>query len=71
MQKNVRPIGHSEEHMVFAVDDDAQYQVGDVLYGVPYHICPTIALHERVSIVENNQLVKHWETLARNRKITV
>jgi D-serine deaminase-like pyridoxal phosphate-dependent protein len=69
--KNMRPIGHSEEHMVFAVDDEAQFEVGDVLYGVPYHICPTIALHEKVSIVENNRLAKYWETLARNRKITI
>lgn len=69
--KNLQPIGHSEEHMVLSVEDDSQLQVGDVLYGVPYHICPTIALHDKTAIVEDHRLVKYWETLSRNRKITV
>lgn len=69
--KDLQPIGHSEEHMVFAVKDDAQFKVGDVLYGVPYHVCPTVALHDKANIVEGNRLVKYWETVARNRRITI
>ena len=69
--KNLHPIGHSEEHMVFSADDCSKFQVGDVLYGVPYHVCPTVALHDQTAIVENNRLVKYWQTLSRNRRITV
>jgi D-serine deaminase-like pyridoxal phosphate-dependent protein len=69
--KKLEPIGHSEEHMVFSVTDDAEFEVGDVLYGVPYHVCPTVALHDKANIVENNRIVKYWETLARNRRITI
>ena len=69
--KNLQPIGHSEEHMVFSVEDDSNFEVGDVLYGVPYHVCPTVALHDKAYIIENNRLAKYWETLARNRKITI
>ena len=69
--KNLQPIGHSEEHMVFSVKDDEQFQVGDILYGIPYHICPTVALYDKTTIVENHRVVKHWETTARNRRITV
>lgn len=65
------PTGHSEEHMVFNVDDNKSYSIGDVLYGVPYHVCPTIALHDRVAVVEGHTLSGYWTTLARNRKITV
>jgi len=68
---NLKPIGHSEEHMVFNVEDGKEYNVGDVLYGVPYHICPTVALHDRAAIVENNNVVEYWNTLSRNRKITI
>jgi D-serine deaminase-like pyridoxal phosphate-dependent protein len=68
---NLKPIGHSEEHMVLQVEDDKEFQVGDVLYGVPYHVCPTVALHDQSAIVENHLVVKYWETLSRNRRITV
>ena len=68
---NLRPIGHSEEHMVLQVDNGEEFQVGDILYGIPYHVCPTVALHDRSAIVENNMFVKHWETSSRNRRITV
>jgi D-serine deaminase-like pyridoxal phosphate-dependent protein len=69
--KDLQPIGHSEEHMVFAVKDGEQFQIGDILYGIPYHICPTVALYDKTTIVENRRVVKHWETTARNRRITV
>jgi len=68
---NLKPIGHSEEHMVLRVEDEHDYKVGDVLYGVPYHVCPTVALHDQTAIVENHAVVKYWETLSRNRRITV
>jgi D-serine deaminase-like pyridoxal phosphate-dependent protein len=68
---NLTPIGHSEEHMVLRVEDENDFKVGDVLYGVPYHVCPTVALHDQTAIVENNAVVKYWETLSRNRRITV
>ncbi|HMG92159.1 MAG TPA: D-TA family PLP-dependent enzyme [Chryseolinea sp.] len=68
---NLTPIGHSEEHMVFKVAEGKSYEVGDVLYGVPFHICPTVALHERAAVVENNQLTGYWNNVSRNRKITI
>jgi D-threonine aldolase len=68
---HLKPIGHSEEHMVLQVEGEKEFKVGDILYGVPYHVCPTIALHDQTAIVENHSLVKYWETLSRNRRITV
>lgn len=63
------PVGHSEEHMVLKVDNNRSYTIGDVLYGVPYHICPTVALHDRVAVVQGHRITDHWTTLARNRVI--
>ncbi|MEP6681813.1 MAG: D-TA family PLP-dependent enzyme, partial [Parafilimonas sp.] len=45
--ENIQPIGQSEEHLVLKVDDAPAYKIGDILFGIPYHICPTVALYER------------------------
>ena len=67
----LQPVGHSEEHMVFKTSAEKKYNVGDVLYGVPYHVCPTVALHDVVYPVVNNRVKENWNTLARKRKITL
>ncbi len=64
-------IGQSEEHLVAEAPLDHRYEIGDVLYGLPYHICPTVALYERALIVENSKVVDEWKIIARDRKIDV
>ncbi|MFZ1369202.1 MAG: D-TA family PLP-dependent enzyme [Ferruginibacter sp.] len=64
-------ISQSEEHLVLESDAANQFAIGDVLYGIPYHICPTVALYESVHIVENSQVIGTWKTLARDRKISI
>jgi D-threonine aldolase len=68
---NVQFVGHSEEHLVLKTDDDSRHEIGDVLYGIPYHVCPTIALYERSAVAENGEVTDWWITTSRNRKITV
>ena len=63
--------GQSEEHLVADVDDDKEYNVGDVLYGLPYHICPTVALYERGLTVEDGKVSGEWKIVARDRKINI
>ena len=53
------------------VQDASKYKVGDVWYGVPVHICPTVALYDNALIVNNNKVVDEWEVVARKRKITI
>ena len=69
--EDAEPIGQSEEHLVVKVPDASVYKVGDVLYGVPVHICPTVALYDRAIVIENNKAVDEWRVIARDRKITV
>jgi len=45
--------------------------VGDVLYGVPYHICPTVNLYDDVSVIKNHKKVATWEITARKRKLEI
>ena len=64
-------IGHSEEHLIATAQANHQYKCGDVLYGLPYHICPTVALYERALVVEQNEVKKEWLTIARDRRISI
>lgn len=64
-------VSQSEEHLVLAAAKDHHYKVGDVFYGIPYHICPTCALYESALVSENQQIVDEWPILARNRKISI
>ncbi|HZY35180.1 MAG TPA: D-TA family PLP-dependent enzyme [Mucilaginibacter sp.] len=63
--------GHSEEHLVAEAGEGHTYKVGDVLYGIPFHICPTVALYERAITIEDNKVSGEWKNIARDRKITV
>lgn len=64
-------VGQSEEHLVLQGNKGHNYKTGDILYGVPYHICPTCALYERALIVEHGNVNGEWEIIARDRKISV
>ena len=64
------PLSQSEEHLVVEAGFGHHYKVGDVLYGLPFHICPTVALFERVVTIENGKANGEWLTIARDRKIT-
>jgi D-serine deaminase-like pyridoxal phosphate-dependent protein len=64
-------ISHSEEHLVLDAGTGHNYKVGDVLYGVPHHICPTVALYERAITIENKLTTGEWKNIARDRKINI
>ncbi|MEM6343580.1 MAG: D-TA family PLP-dependent enzyme [Bacteroidota bacterium] len=64
-------LTHSEEHLVIQTPQAANYQVGDVLYGLPWHICPTVALHQEGIVIEEGKAVGHWPVTARDRRIQI
>jgi D-serine deaminase-like pyridoxal phosphate-dependent protein len=59
--------GHSEEHLVIETYESDNWNIGDVVYGLPQHICPTVALHEQVAIIRNNKVEEFWNIEARKR----
>jgi D-serine deaminase-like pyridoxal phosphate-dependent protein len=67
----LKAISQSEEHLVLEAGLKHSYQVGDIFYGLPFHICPTVALYERAFTIENDRLTGEWRTVARDRSITV
>lgn len=64
-----KPVAHSEEHLVVEVPESSNYTIGDVFYGVPVHICPTVALYEKAFVIENGRMTGSWDVIARNRFI--
>lgn len=64
-------VSQSEEHGVLRVEDWENIRVGDVLYGVPYHICPTVNLYDEIPVIRNRRQTGVWEITARKRRITV
>jgi D-serine deaminase-like pyridoxal phosphate-dependent protein len=64
-------VSQSEEHLVLRNEGTKAYTIGDVLYGIPFHICPTVALYEGVITIENGNATGEWITIARDRKISI
>lgn len=70
--ENAEPVMQSEEHLVLNVQSPDDFSVGDVLYGIPQHICPTVALYEEAQIIRDSRFTgETWQVGARRRKITI
>ncbi len=63
-------VTHSEEHLVIKTPDADSFNVGDTLYCIPWHICPTVDRHDKVSVVVNNKVTGRWNVEARRREIS-
>jgi D-serine deaminase-like pyridoxal phosphate-dependent protein len=66
-----RPVAHSEEHLVVESPQAGAHPVGTCLYGVPWHICPTVALHANAVVVRDGVAAGQWEITARARALTI
>jgi D-serine deaminase-like pyridoxal phosphate-dependent protein len=64
-------VAHSEEHLVVETAHANEFAVGDCLHGVPWHICPTVALHSEAVVVENGKVTGRWKVVARERRLTI
>ena len=53
-------MSQSEEHLVVYTKQSKLYEVGDVFYAIPTHICPTVAKYAKAWTVENHQLSIPW-----------
>lgn len=48
----------SDEHTTFS---ELEVQVGDLVRALPAHVDPTVALHERMHLVDGDDVVETWE----------
>jgi D-serine deaminase-like pyridoxal phosphate-dependent protein len=68
---DVTPVLHNEEHYVVETPAADKYPPGSIIYAVPTHICPTVALHQYANVVEEALITERWEIAARDRVLTV
>ena len=64
-------VSQSEEHLVVRVPEGREPEVGAVLYGIPYHVCPSVALHDEAQVIVDGDAVAVWPVVARRRRISV
>jgi len=67
--KDATAVTHSEEHLVVETAQAADFELGDCLYGVPRHICPTVALHAEAVVIEDGKRTGCWRVVARDRRV--
>jgi D-serine deaminase-like pyridoxal phosphate-dependent protein len=65
------PVSHSEEHLVVQTTRANEFSIGDCLYGVPRHVCPTVALYSEAMAVKNGAATEKWKITARERRLTI
>ncbi len=58
---------HSEEHMVISTSAAQHWNIGDRVFAIPYHICPSMALHNKAIAVEHQTFKEFWVIDARDR----
>jgi D-threonine aldolase len=55
----------SDEHTTFSAEDAPLPAVGDLVRAAPAHIDPTVALHERMHLVDGDgpdaEVLETWE----------
>ena len=50
----------SDEHVTFIPDEGSSVKVGDRIRVIPAHVDPTVAYHERMHIVDDDEVVETW-----------
>lgn len=58
---------HSEEHMVVSTSSAQDWNIGDTIFAIPYHICPTMGLHDKAMAIASGTYKEFWQMPARDR----
>jgi len=70
--ETARAVMQSEEHWTLEERHDGRVAVGDLMYVLPTHVCPTFALHQEVHVIGPDGYRREcWPVTARDRRISV
>ena len=64
-------VAHNEEHLVVETPHAGDRAVGDRVHGIPWHVCPTVALHQEIWVAEAGKITGRWQVTARARRLEV
>jgi D-serine deaminase-like pyridoxal phosphate-dependent protein len=68
---DAKPVMHNEEHLVVETSRAAEFEPGDALLAFPWHVCPTVALHQQAYIVAGGKVIDCWPIEGRERVLSV
>ena len=68
---DARLVVHNEEHLVIETSQAERLRPGDALLAIPWHICPTSALHREAIVMEDGRPVARWPVTARDRFLSI
>ena len=59
-------VSQSEEHLVLRCGERDDFEIGDVLYAIPLHVCPTVAKYAHARVIEDHRVSEVWKIHARD-----
>jgi D-serine deaminase-like pyridoxal phosphate-dependent protein len=51
----------SDEHITFGIAEGAEVRVGDKVRVIPAHVDPTVSQHERLHLVDGDEVLEIWD----------
>lgn len=69
--KDLEQVSQSEEHFVFKTDQWTSHNIGNLIYSIPMHICPTVAKYQFMQVVASAKVIGRWKVGARGQKISI
>jgi D-serine deaminase-like pyridoxal phosphate-dependent protein len=57
--------------MVIEAGQGHGFKINDILFAVPIHICPTVAMYDFAHIVTGDALKTRWPITARSRSVSI
>ena len=64
-------VSQNEEHLIVRTQRAAEFAPGDEQLVIPWHVCPTSAVHKEAVVVAGGQVVDRWPVTARDRQLTI
>lgn len=68
-QNDLVPKGQSEEHLVLSTPANSSLTVGELLYAIPFHVCPTVNLYYHLMVIVDGKITGTWKNIARDRQL--
>ncbi len=61
----------NEEHLVVETEHANEFTPGDEVLAMPWHVCPTSAMHKEVFVAQGGKIVDRWAIAARDRQLEI
>lgn len=64
-------VAQNEEHLVLETACAKDLPLGTPVWLIPWHVCPTVALHRQATVIRGGKIVDEWSVSARDRVLSI